>query len=393
MAIPGRHYTMESKTGTEVVLNGKRYLYFAGTSYFQLHSHPDVIKAANDATLKYGIGSATTRAMTGNTPLLEMMEEKLAAYFNAEDAVYLPSGYLSNLAGLKALDKMDLFQVIFLDEESHYSLAEASLATGRPVIPFLNRDLNDLKTKMEAHLKSGQRPLVASNGLFPVMGTLAPVRDYLDLAMNYDGVVWIDDAHGVGIIGSHGRGVCEALGTPSDNLFMGSTLSKAFGAYGGIIAGREDFIKTVRSGSVMTGSSSPMNAAVAAGIKGMELVQESHGLRKKLWDNALYLKDGLGHIGIQFEPVFIPKNHGTIPIASFVRGDAAGMHAIHRFLMEKGIYIQYTSYRGAGSEGVLRIVVTSGHKKAEMVRLFHTLKEAFRSVNSQQIPVTGRSAR
>lgn len=382
MPNPSRHYTMQSKAGTEVVLNGKRYLYFAGTSYFQLHAHPEVIKAANDATLKYGIGSATTRAMTGTTPLLEQIEEKLAAYFNAEDAVYLPSGYLSNLAGLKALDSMDLYQVIFLDEESHYSLAEAALATGRPVVPFRNRDLDDLKSKLEKHLEDGRRPVVASNGLFPVMGTLAPVREYLNQAMKYNGVVWIDDAHGVGILGSHGRGTCEALGTPSEKLYMGATLSKAFGAYGGIIAGREDFIKTVRSGSVMTGSSSPMNAAVAAGIRGVELVQESHGLRKKLWDNALYLRDSLGHIGIVSEIVFIPKNHGTIPIAAFVHGDAKSMQAIHRYLMDKGIYIQYTSYKGAGSEGVLRIVVSSAHKKAEMVRLTHTLKEAFRSISS-----------
>ena len=74
MAQAGKHYTMESRTGTNVVLNGKSYLYFAGTSYFQLHSHPDVIKAANEATLQYGIGSATTRALTGTTPLLEKIE-------------------------------------------------------------------------------------------------------------------------------------------------------------------------------------------------------------------------------------------------------------------------------------------------------------------------------
>ncbi len=93
-------YTMESRTGTSVVLNGKSYLYFAGTSYFQLHAHPEVIKAAIDATQQYGIGSATTRAMTGTTPLLEKIEQKLASYFNTEDAVYVPSGYLSSLAGL-----------------------------------------------------------------------------------------------------------------------------------------------------------------------------------------------------------------------------------------------------------------------------------------------------
>jgi 8-amino-7-oxononanoate synthase len=372
-------YTMESSAGTQVLLNGKPYLYFAGTSYFQLHSHPEVIKAASDATMKYGIGTATTRALTGTTPLLEKMEEKLAGYFNTEDAVYLPSGYLSSLAGMKALDEMELFQVIFLDEGSHYSLVDAASATGRPVITFMNRDPDDLEAKMKEHLGKDQHPLVASNGLFPVMGTIAPVREYLYLSKKHGGAVWIDDAHGIGILGSHGRGTCEALGTPSGSIYLGATLSKAFGAYGGIVAGNEDFIRHVRSGSIMTGSSSPMNGAVAAGIKGMQLVQEHNYFRRKLWDNAVYLRESLDHLGITVEPLYIPKMHGIIPIFSFIYRDEATMKAIQRFLMERGIYIQYTTYRGAGSEGVLRIVVTSSHKKAEIVRLTQTLKEALKS--------------
>ena len=381
MAQAEEKYTMESRTGTRVVLNGKSYLYFGGTSYFQLHSHPEVIKAANEATLKYGIGSATTRAMTGTTPLLERMEEKLANYFNTEDAVYIPSGYLSSLAGLMALDELGLYQLIFLDESSHYSLAEGAAATGKPVISFRNRDPQDLEALMKKHLGSGQRPLIASDGLFPVMGTLAPVRDYLDLAKRYDGVVWVDDAHGVGILGAHGRGTCEALGTPSSRIYLGATLSKAFGAYGGVIAGRGDFIQKIRSGSVLTGSSSPMNAAVAAGIKGLELVQENQNLRKKLWNIARYLRESLQHMGIPSEPLFIPEMHGTIPIFSFAHRDAATMKAIHNYMLKHGIYTQYTSYKGAGTEGVLRVVVSSDHKKVEIVRLTHTLREAFRKIN------------
>jgi len=380
MAKANKRHIMESRTGTKVVLSGKSYLYFAGTSYFQLHSHPDVIKAANEATLKYGIGSATTRSLTGNSPLLEQLEENLANFFNTEDAVYLPSGYLSSLAGLKALDEMGRFQVIFLDEGSHYSLVEGAAATGKPVILFRHRDLNDLENKMKKQLGKDQRPLVASDGLFPVMGTLAPVKDYLKMAGAYDGVVWIDDAHGVGILGVHGRGTCEALGIPSSGMYLGATLSKAFGAYGGIIAGKRDFIEKVRSGSVLTGSSSPMHAAVAAGIKGMELVQESHNLRKKLWDNAKYMRESLQHIGIRSETIYIPEIHGTVPIFSFSHRDASTMQLIHKYLMKQGIYTQYTSYKGAGSEGILRVVVTSSHKKVEIVRLTHTLREALHSL-------------
>jgi 7-keto-8-aminopelargonate synthetase-like enzyme len=318
--------------------------------------------------------------MTGTTPLLKKLEQKLASYFNTQDAVYLPTGYLSSMAGLIALDSMGLYQQIFLDEGSHYSLEEGARATGKPVVHFRNRDTGDLEAKIKQHLGPGERPLVASDGLFPVMGTLAPIHDYLEIVLKYDGVVWVDDAHGVGILGAHGRGTCEALGTPSNRIYLGATLSKAFGAYGGIIAGEADFIREVRKGSVMTGSSSPMNAAVAAGIKGLELVQESHDLRKKLWNNARYLRDALEHMGISSEALFIPKMHGAIPIFSFAHRDAATMRAIHSYLLEQGIYTQYTSYKGAGSEGVIRVVVTSSHKKVEMVRFTHLLREAMHTL-------------
>lgn len=378
-----KHYhIMEGRTGTNVILDGEKYLYFAGTSYFQLHTHPDLIKAAVDATHKYGMGSATTRSLTGTTPLLQKIEGRLANYFNSEDAVYLPTGYLSSLAGMKALDELNTFDIIFLDEGSHYSLTDGAMATGKPVILFGNRDLKNLESKISKNLKSGQRPLIATDGLFPVIAKLAPVGEYLDIALKHQGVIWVDDAHGVGILGAHGRGICEALGARSDRIYLGATLSKAFGASGGIIMGPAKFIDQVRSGNVMTGSNSPLNAAVAAAMKGLELVQDNPGMRKMLWTNARFLIENLGQLGITSEIKFIPEMHGTIPIASFASGDVKSMKLIHKHLMDKGIYIQYTDYKGASPGGVLRIVVTSSHKKVEIVRLASALKEAFRLFNS-----------
>ena len=382
MASIAQHHIMEGRPGTTVILDGMKYLYFAGTSYFQLHTHPDVVQSAVDATHKYGMGSATTRQMSGTTPLLKQVEEKLASFFNAEDAVYLPSGYLSSLAGMKALDELGLYDAVFLDDGSHYSLLQGAIATGKPVIPFRNRDLKDLESKISAHLDPDQHPLIATDGLFPVIAKLAPVVDYQDLANKYRGAVWIDDAHGVGILGAHGRGTCEALGARSDRIYLGATLSKAFGSYGGIIVGPGQFIDQVRAGSVMTGSNSPLNAAVAAGIAGLQLVQDNPRMRKKLWANAHYLSENLGQLGISSESKYIPEMHGTIPIASFTYGNAETMQSVHKYLMEQGIYIQYTDYKGAGPGGVLRIVVTSAHEKVEIVRLTSALKEAFRRYGS-----------
>ena len=359
---------MNSAAGTETVINGKKYLYFAGTGYFQLNSHPDLNKAASEATLKYGISSSTSRAITGTTPLILEIEKKIAEYFDTEDAAYLPSGYLSNIAGLEALDKMNAFDIIFIDEDSHYCNIEGAEVVGKPVIRFKHRSVEDLEFKLSNNLKLNEKPLIVSDGLFPVWGNPAPLDGYLELAENYDGLIWIDDAHGVGILGQNGRGTYEHLGLKSERLFMGATLSKAFGAYGGIIPGNADFIKHVRSGSVMHGSTSPMNAAVAAGIKGIELVNDNPEMRLKLWENARYLKAGIKSLGID-------SDNNCLPIVAFTLGDSETMIRMHEALMDKGIYIQYSKYRGSGNDGVLRIVVFSTHTKAQIDFLIDSLKK------------------
>jgi len=353
--------------GTETSIDGNKYLYFAGTGYFQLNSNIELINAATDATIEYGISSATSRAITGTSPLVLEIEKGIARYFKTEDAAYLPSGYLSNIAGLKALNEMDKFDVIFIDEGSHYCLSEGAMTIGKSIINFKNRDIDDLQSKLTDNLKSNERPLIASDGLFPIWAKPAPLDDYLKLAEKYNGLVWIDDAHGVGILGANGRGTYEHLGLKSDRLFMGATLSKAFGAYGGFIPGNADFISKVKTGSVLIGSSAPMYAAVAAGIKGLELVKNNPGLREKLWENARYLKEGVKAIGIN-------TDDNCLPVVAFTPGNVATMTKIHMALMNEGIYIQFAKYRGSGDDGVLRIVVFSTHTKAQIDFLIKSLK-------------------
>ncbi len=366
---------MEGRAGTTVLLDGSPCLYFAGTSYFQLHSHPDVIQAAVEACQNGGMGSATTRSMTGTTPLLLELEQKAAAFFHTEDAVYLPSGYLSSLAGLKALQALGKYERIFLDESAHYSLQEGAMATGIPVEYFSNGDISSLEKELEKKLFPGERPLIGSDGLFPISAQLAPLGGFVKLAEKYEGVIWMDDAHGVGILGASGKGTAEELNVSSDRLYMGATLSKAFGSYGGIIPGSTAFTDAVRSTGVMSGSSAPLNAAVASGLKSLEILANNPGLREKLRENARLLKEGLSSLGIHCRA-------DEIPIVSFKLGTGQNMEAIQSSLLKEGIYIQYTHYKGAGSEGLLRVVVSSSHSKEEIRKLIDALQRAQKFLRS-----------
>ncbi len=359
-------HRMDSPPGPEVILDGKQVLYFAGTSYFSLHSHPEMLQAASTATLNYGIGSATSRSMTGTTTLIDRLEETIARFFGSEDAVYLPSGYLSSLAGIRAMEELNLFDRIYMDEHSHYCNLEAARAIGKPITLFKHRDPEDLASSLSGKSAAGARPLIISDGLFPATGQLAPVGEYVELAEKYRGAVWIDDAHGTAILGETGKGTCEHLGVASPLLYTGTTLSKAFGAYGGAVAGTSAFTGQIRQGNVMTGSNSPMNAAVAASLKGIELVESHPRWREELWKNARYLRRRLKESNSYLPVADVEEK---IPVIACTTGDSRTMNSVQQRMLEKGIYLQHTTYPGSGKEGMLRMVVTSAHTFQQIDRL------------------------
>ena len=361
-------FVMESAPEAETIINGRKYLYFGGVGYYQLQSHPEIIRAAVDATLKFGIHSATSRSITGMTQLHFDVERKAAEFFGCDDAAYLPSGYLSNIAGIQALNAMKAFDVIFIDETAHYCNLDGAYSVNKPVFKFKNNDPAELDRQIREHLGAAEKPLIVTDGIFSVYGIIAMIPEFLKIAEEYNGLIWIDDAHASGVSGPQGRGTYDFFNLKSDRLFFGSTLSKAFGGFGGIVPGNTEFIRNIRRGNTINGGSKPTNAAAAASLRGLEIVMENPGIRQKLWDNALYLKKGLRTLGISVEDNYLP-------MAAFSTGNASNMKGIHSELLKRGIFIQHSKYVGAGSEGALRMVVFSTHAKNQIQYLLDNLKE------------------
>ena len=361
-------FVMDSAPKPETIINGEPYLYFGGVGYYQLHSHPEVIKAACDATVKYGMGSATSRSHTGMTQLHFDVECKAADFFGTEDAVYLPSGYLSNIAGIQALWSMGMFDKIFIDQTAHYCNMDGAFSVRAPVFVFNNNDPEHLLIQIKKNLKATERPLIITDGMFSVYGYMACIPELLNIAEQYDGTIWIDDAHPTGVIGDNGRGTYEYFGLKSPRLFMGTTLSKAFGGFGGVIPGTKEFVTMVRKGNVLKGASQPSTAAAAASLKGMEILIANPGMRQQLWSNARRLKAGLNSIGIK-----VDENY--FPMAAFTTGNMESMKRIRKELLNRNIFIQLSTYVGAGSAGTLRMVVFSTHSNEQIDYLINSLKE------------------
>ncbi|MBI5385624.1 MAG: pyridoxal phosphate-dependent aminotransferase family protein [Verrucomicrobia bacterium] len=362
---------MTSPPGPVTVIDGRSYVYFAGTSYLGLAGHPEVIQAACEAVRQLGVHTATSRSGFGNNPLTLEVERRAAEFFGTERAFYFSSGYVANHIVLQALaDRVD---ATFVDEASHYCLLEAARLLGKPVTAFRHRDPDDLARCLRENLPAGGRPLVLTDGVFSVSGRLAPVKEYLRVLEPYaPAALHLDDAHGLGVLGENGRGVLEHFGLwgPRVNsaveadgvsLTICGTLAKAIGGFGGVVPGTREFVSRVRASShYFDGASAPSSADAGATAKAIELVQRQPELRRQLQANIARLRTGLRTLGLAVEDG--PAANFSVEI-----GNGANMRRLHAELRAAGFLVPYVAkYSGLGPEGALRFAVCARHT-AEMI--------------------------
>jgi 8-amino-7-oxononanoate synthase len=358
---------MRSAPGAVTTIGGKRLIYFAGTGYFGLQGHPEVIRAGIKAFRKYGTHSATSRTGFGNNPVLLKVEERLGEFFEEEDAAYFGSGYLSSLILAQGLE--DRYEALFVDKLAHFCIKDGVRAAGKPAYLFRHRDPEDLKKKLKARLKAGQRPLVLTDGVFPTYGQIAPVLDYARVLEPYNGLIGLDDAHGAGVLGPNGRGTAEYFGLKSSRLFLAGTLSKAFGGHGGFVIGKKRLIDQVRTrvGAYLGSTPTPTPIAAAA-AKGIEILRNHPEMRKKLGQNVALVKAGLKNLGLETDET-------PVPIAAWSLRSAERMKKVQAALMRRGIAVAYLRYVGAPAEGVLRVTVFSTHTAEHIRRLLEELEK------------------
>jgi 7-keto-8-aminopelargonate synthetase-like enzyme len=342
-----------------------------------------VIRAACEATERYGIGSATTRAGLGNTPPVLEVERQAARLFGAEDAFYFMSGYVGNDALARMIDgEVD---VVVVDECSHYCVFEAAAQFGKPVHRFRHADPDSLADALRTGLPPGAQPLVMTDGVFSALGTIAPVAECYEILRRYPGSsLLVDDAHGLGVLGEHGRGTFEHaglfelgvnIGLPnrgnpgSPCLLLCGTLSKALGGYGGIIPGTSEILERIKSTShYYAGASPPPIPAAAASARAIQLVIDHPEMRRQLRDNVRMVRSGLREMGLEVDDT-------PVPIIGLTLGTAENMQRIQRALADRGIMVAYMpAYSGLGPEGALRLAVFATHTGAMIARLLDELR-------------------
>lgn len=362
-------YTMQSPVGPRVVINGRERDYFAGCSYLGLQNHPALIQAAAEALARYGLGTATSRGGYGEHPIYTAVEAAAARYFDAEAALYYVTAYLGSTVLLQGL-RSD-YDRLFVDDAAHFSVRDGAQATGVPVMPYRHLDPDDLAARLRIHLRPGERPLVLSDGVFPISGEIAPVPAYAALA-EYDGaILCLDDAHATGVLGARGRGTMEYwqdltgfANFAGVRLLSAHTLSKALGCSGGLIAGDAALIERLRRDAAAFGAASPSPLPVAAAAaRALDLVAGPSQLRSQLWANVARARVGLTALGWDLADT-------PVPIICLAVRPGLDLARLRAELFARDICVAHvTRYSSTPPGGALRLAIFATHTAEQIERL------------------------
>lgn len=366
MAEPSKPMAMGGPIGSRMLIDGREVDYFCGTSYFALHGHRQVIDAACDATRRFGLGPGTLAQMQ----VYEELQQALREWFKVDHVTYLVSGYNSPMALLQALREPD--DLLLVDEATHYAARDAVATLDLPVVKFHHRSPEDLAAKLKQNLKPGQRPVLVSDGVFPSGGALAPLAGYAEVLRNYGGAqLCIDDSHGIGTLGDGGRGTLEHFGIEGPGRYSAGTMSKAFGALGGIIPGDLSLAARLRERAhILRGASPPPPAAAGAGLAALRLLSGDPSFRQRLRANVKRLRDGLRGLGFDLPETPVPivtLQDASRDLAALVAGLAA-----------RDIVVKLTpasGYSDAPDFPTLRIAVFSEHSPDQIDRLVQSIAQ------------------
>jgi 8-amino-7-oxononanoate synthase len=290
------YYRMISSGQDPVVtMNGRRVVMLGSNNYLGLSSHPEVKAAAADALEKYGTGCAGSRLLNGTLDIHVQLEERLARFMRREAVITFATGYQANVGALSTL--LSRHDEVFLDSLDHASLIDGIRLGFAKDRKFRHNDMADLEKKLAAAPRETGK-LIVVDGVYSMEGDLGDLPAIVALAQRFGARILVDEAHGIGVMGTHGRGACEHFGVESQvDLVMG-TFSKSLASVGGFIAGSQrviDYIKHTARSAIF--SAAPAPPVVGAVLKALEILEREPERRKALWENTEYMKDALTSLG------------------------------------------------------------------------------------------------
>jgi 8-amino-7-oxononanoate synthase len=352
-----RKLVVTARRGSALVERGGRPLIsFSCNDYLGLSAHPALAQAACDALQKYGVGAGASRLVTGNHPLYDALEERLARLKGTAAACVFGSGYLANTGIIPAL--VGGGDLVAIDELSHACLWAGARLAGATVVPYPHNDLAQLRALLGERRTRHGKAMIVTDGVFSMDGDLAPLVELGVLARDFDAWLMADDAHGIGVI-SNGRGSTFAGERPADVPLQMGTLSKAVGAYGGYLCASEPVVEFMKNRArTLVYSTGLPPAIAAAAIAALDFIARNpdHAALPLRKAKAFTRRAGLAEAASPIVPVIV--------------GEAEDALAAARILEAEGfLAVPIRPPTVPAGTARLRLAFTACHEDADIARL------------------------
>lgn len=358
---------LDSPQRAQVDVDGRHYIAFCSNDYLGLAADPRLAAAAREALMLYGVGAGASHLILGHSRAHQELEEALAAFAGTPAALLFSTGYMANLGVISAL--VGRGDAVFADRLNHASLNDAVLLSRAAFKRYPHNDLAALDRLLAT--TAARRRLVAVDAVFSMDGDIAPVRELLALCERHDALLYLDDAHGFGVLGDEGRGTLAHFGVASERIVYMATLGKAAGVSGAVVAGSEVIIETLLQQArtyIYTTAAPPLLAHTL--LASLEVIAAGDERRAQLRARIAQLREGLAGLPWPLLP-------SQTPIQPLIVGDNRQVLALSAKLAEQGLLVPAirppTVPQGSAR---LRISLSADHSAGDVARLVTALREA-----------------
>lgn len=361
---------ISSEQEPEVLIDGKMVLMFGSNCYSGLVADPRIKEAAIEATKKYGTGCAGSPFLNGTLDIHKQLERRIAEYIGKEDVMIYSTGFEVNLGVVSCLTGREDY--ILWDEQDHASIIEGRRLSFSTALKYKHNDMASLEKQLQK-CDPDKVKLIVTDSVFSMEGDVANVPEIVKLAKKYNASVMVDEAHGIGVFGKGGRGVCNHFGVTDDvDLVMG-TFSKSFASLGGFIATDKEITNFLRHHSrsyIFTASITP--ASTAAALKAIDIMESEPERQEHLWEITNFALDGFRNMGCEI------GNTSTPIIPLFIRDDYKTYHVV-RDLFDEGLFVNpVVSPAVAPQDTLIRFSLMATHSKAQVEYALDKIQKVFR---------------
>jgi 8-amino-7-oxononanoate synthase len=358
--------------GNKVKINGKDVIMVGSNNYLGLIDHPKVMQAAKEAVDRYGVATCGSRFLNGTLDLHVKLEERLAQFMKKESALAFSTGFQTNQGIISTLVQKG--EAILSDEMVHASIIDACRLSYGTVYKFSHNDMDDLE-KVLSSLGKDLGKLIVVDGVFSMEGDLANLPGIIKLAKKYNAKIMVDDAHGIGVMGEHGRGTCEHFGVEDDIDIIMGTFSKSFASLGGFVAGEKkvvSYIKHFARSLIFSASITP--ASVATVLANLDIIENEPERRKRLWEITEKMRNGFQSMGYETGPT----QSAVIPV---MVGNDEKTFMLWKMLREKGIFTNPVIFPAVPKgNALIRTSYSATHTEEELDTVLKLFEECGRGL-------------